>query len=158
MTPEERARLIEDLATLPAQLEQVVTPLTPDQLVATPIPGEWSVAQIVHHLADSHLNAFLRIKLILTEETPTIKPYNQVAWGNTPEAVEADVTPSLDIVRGLHSRWVTLLQSLDDAQWQRRGSHPETDRIYTVEGILQTYSHHGEAHLEQIRTTLAALA
>lgn len=156
MTPEERVDLIRKIAALPQQLEELVCPLPPGVLTARPIPGEWSVAQNVHHLADSHMNSFVRLKLILTEDNPTFKPYDQELWAELPDAGHADIGESLQLLRGLHARWVRLLESLTEAEWARFGTHPEYQRIYTCEEILRIYAGHGEAHLDQIRRTLAA--
>jgi hypothetical protein len=154
-TPEERAAKIARIAALPEQLKALVCTLTPEQLTTRYLPGEWTVAQNVHHLADSHMNAYVRLKLMLTEENPTFKPYDQDAWADTPDADHAQVGESLQLLRGLHARWVRLLESLDDAQWQRTGWHPESRQTYTPETILRIYSGHGEGHLDQIRRTLA---
>lgn len=154
-TPEERAAMIACLAALPDELEALVANLMPAQLAARAAPDEWNVAQIVHHLADSHINAFVRVKLMLTEENPTFKPYDQVAWATTPDADSPDLGPSLQIVRGLHERWVRLLENLDEAQWQRTGWQPVSRKSYSVGDILRTYSRHGDDHLDQIRRALA---
>lgn len=156
MTPEERAVLIAKIAVLPQQLADLVGSLTPEQLVARPLPGEWSVAQIVHHLADSHMNSFIRCKLMLTEDNPTYKPYLQGSWAELPDAAKADISDSLALLRGLHARWLALWQSLSADDWARTGNHPESGRIYTLDDTLRTYGNHGEAHLDQIGRTLAA--
>ena len=156
MTPEERAVLIGKIAVLPQQLAEAVGSLSPEQLVARPLPGEWSVAQNVHHLADAHMNSFIRCKLMLTEDNPTYKPYLQDSWAELPDAAKADISASLALLRGLHARWVVLWESLAADDWARTGNHPETGRIYTMEDVLRTYGNHGEAHLDQIGRTLAA--
>ncbi len=158
LTPSERSELIQKIAKLPAQLEQLVCELTPAQLSARPLVGEWSVAQNVHHLADSHMNSFVRMKLAITEENPTFKPYDQDAWAETPDANHADISESLRLLRGLHRRWVRLFESVAGEQWLRAGVHPEYGRRYTIEDILCIYAEHGEAHLDQIARTLAAQA
>ena len=155
-SPEERAVMIARIAALPDQLEALVCALTPEQLTTHYLAHEWTVAQNVHHLADSHMNAFVRVKLILTEENPAFKPYDQDAWAGTADADQADLGVSLQLLRGLHARWVRLFESLDEAQWQRTGWHPENRRTYSPEDILKTYSGHGEGHLDQIRRTLDA--
>jgi hypothetical protein len=156
LTPSERSALVQKIANLPAQLEQAVCELTPNQLTARPLAGEWSVAQNVHHLADSHMNSFVRMKLVLTEDNPTFKPYDQDAWAESADADHASVGESLRLLAGLHQRWVRLFESLAERQWQRAGIHPEYGRLYTVEDILSIYADHGEAHLDQIARTLAA--
>jgi len=156
LTTAERAALIAKIEALPTLLEQQTGSLSHEQLTARPLAGEWSVAQNVHHLADSHMNAFIRVKLMLTEEHPVFKPYNQDAWAETPDANNPDLSTSFAILRGMHARWAALLRSLPDSAWARTGMHPETQRVYTVNDILRTYGNHGEAHLDQIRRTLEA--
>ncbi len=155
LTNTQRRELIEKVRSFPAQLEAAVRDLTPVQLTTRSLAGEWTVAQIVHHLADSHINAFVRVKLMLTEDRPTLKPYNQEAWAETAEAESAAIGGALDILRGLHERWVALFESLGDADWGRKALHPESGEL-TVDDILVTYANHGEAHLAQINRTLAA--
>jgi hypothetical protein len=140
---------------LPQQVTELTAELTPKQLTSHFLEGEWSVAQNVHHLADSHLNSYIRLKLILTEENPTIRPYDQDLWAETAEANSPDLTASLTLLRGLHQRWCDLFASLDESQWQRTGIHPESG-VITPTSLLMTYAEHGEAHLDQMQRTLAA--
>lgn len=156
MTPEEHSVLIEKIRTFPAQLEAMLWDLTHEQLTTSFLAGEWSAAQNVHHLADSHMNAFIRFKLILLEDNPTLKPYNQNDWAETVDAQETDIENSLSILRGLHRRWASLMESLSDEQWARSGYHPENKRQVTLESILEYYAAHGEGHIDQINRTLAA--
>lgn len=158
LTPAERAKMIAKIAALPAQLEALVNPLTPHQLTTHFLAGEWSVAQNVHHLADSHMNSFLRLKLVLDEDNVVFKPYNQDHWALMADADNLEIGDSLSLLSGLHRRWVRLFESLTDEQWQRTGLHPEYQRLYTVDDILRIYSAHGEGHLDQIQRTLAASA
>ncbi|NWG17666.1 MAG: putative metal-dependent hydrolase [Chloroflexi bacterium] len=155
LTPTQRREMIEAVRRFPAELEAVVGGLTETQLKTRFIPHEWSVMQNVHHLADSHMNAFIRTKLLLTEDHPTLKPYNQETWAETADALELPLEASLAILRGLHHRWSDLLDSLDERAWARTGLHPEVGEM-SVEDILQTYSRHGAGHIEQIQKTLAA--
>jgi hypothetical protein len=155
LTPEQRREMIDMIRQLPAQLETALKALNDYQLKTRFIPGEWSVIQNVHHLADSHMNAFIRTKLLLLEDHPTIKPYNQDDWAETVEATETPLEASLLILRGLHQRWADLFDSLKDEDWACSGLHPESGEI-TVESLLRTYSRHGVGHIEQIQKTLAA--
>jgi hypothetical protein len=155
LTPAERRERIAQLAALPAQVEAAVAGLSPAQLTTRYLANEWTVAQNVHHLADAHLNAFARIKLMLTAERPTFFAWDQPRWAETADANGADLSDSLAMLRSLHSRWVRLLESLDEAQWQRAGLHPERGEM-TVDDQLRVYSGHGQAHLDQIAKTLAA--
>lgn len=156
MTAEERAALVAKIAVLPQQLEALVATLSPAQLTARPFSGEWSIAQNVHHLADAHMNAFVRVKLILTEESPEYKPYSQDAWAELPEGASSHIADSLELLRGLHKRWVRLYASLPEEAWTRTGANPVTKRVYTMEDMLRTYAGHGEVHMDGIRRTLAA--
>jgi len=152
----ERATRIERIRQLPALLEAIVLPLTEEQLLAHPIAGEWSVAQNVHHVADSHMNAYIRTRLVLTEDRPTVKPYLQERWAELADASSPGIRMSLELLAGLHQRWVALFESLPDAAWKRAGYHPENQRDFSIDDILASYADHGEAHLDQIQRTLAA--
>jgi hypothetical protein len=154
-TPDERRQRIEIMRRFPAELETLVKDLSDADLHTAYLAGEWTVAQNVHHVADSHMHAFIRVKLALTEDYPTIKPYNQDAWAETADARTVPITVSLALIRALHERWCALWDSLSDDQWQRAVKHPEAGDV-TVEGFLKTYSNHGAAHIDQIRRTLAA--
>jgi hypothetical protein len=151
----ERNRCIDRIRQLPDRLATAVGELSVPQLTTHYLPGEWTVAQNVHHLADSHMNSFIRLKLLLTEENPTIRPYDQDLWAMQPDANNPDIATSLAVLRGLHQRWVLLFASLNEAQWLRPGVHPESGPI-SVESLVQAYADHGEAHLDQLARTLAA--
>jgi uncharacterized damage-inducible protein DinB len=139
---------IATLAELPGQLRNAVDELSFEQLNTAYRPGGWTVRQVVHHLADSHMNAFIRVRLALTEDWPTIKPYNEAAWAELHDAL-APVEWSLELIESLHARWVMLLQSLTKAQWQRGFVHPENGRT-TVEGSALLYAWHSRHHLAHI--------
>ena len=117
--PEDRTRQIDQIRRLPAQLEQITAGLTPDQLTGHFLDGEWSVAQNIHHLADSHMNSYVRCRLILTEEDPPLKPYDQDRWAALPDARGPDLAPSLQLLTGLHPRWVRFWESLEEVDWAR---------------------------------------
>lgn len=150
-----RADLIMKLRALPEQLAAAVAGLSADQLTTHYLPNEWTVAQNVHHLADSHMVSFTRLKLMLTEDRPATQGYSPDRWADTAEAGGADLAPSLTILRGLHPRWADLFESLDEEQWQRVSVHSERGETRVVD-LLRIYANHGEAHLDQIRRTLAA--
>lgn len=156
MTDAERRSCIERLRALPQLLAELVAPLSDEVLLARPIAGEWSVAQNVHHVADSHMNAYIRTRLILTEDHPAFRPYKQELWAELADASGLQLDDSLEILAGLHRRWVRLLESLPEEIWQRTGYHPENLRDYSVEDILTSYADHGEAHLAQIQRNLDA--
>jgi hypothetical protein len=158
LTGTERRRLIDTMRRLPDDLAACVAGLTANQMTTPYMQGEWTVAQNVHHVADSHMNAYVRMKLILTEEHPTLKPYDQNVWADMVDATPADVADSLHIIRGLHRRWVAMLNSLDvdhDARWQRTAFHPEIGEV-TLDDLLAIYGDHGHGHIDQIQRTLAA--
>jgi hypothetical protein len=154
-TAEQKRALIDALRELPTQLEALVVDLTDSQLESQFITGEWSVAQNVHHLADSHMNAYIRTKLLLTQDNPTVIPYDQDVWATLPDVFGTRVELSLAIIRGLHARWTELFEQLSDEQFARTGMHPEYG-VITVQGQLETYAEHGREHLDQITRTLAA--
>jgi hypothetical protein len=146
---------IDVLRRFPDQAAALIDGLSEAQLTAHPLEGEWSVAQNIHHCADSHMNSYIRLKLILTEDNPTLKPYDQETWAETPDSTNPDVATSLALLRGLHARWTLLFASLSDDQWTRTGYHPEYGSI-TPAGLLDTYVDHCQAHLDQIERTIAA--
>jgi hypothetical protein len=146
---------IEKIRALPDEMADLTAGLTSVQLTTPYLAGEWSVAQNVHHVADSHMNSYIRLKLILAEDHPTLRPYDQDRWAATPEANLPDLGASLTLLAGLHARWATLFEGLSEEQWSRTGFHPENGNV-SVEDILRSYAAHGEGHLDQIRRTLAA--
>ncbi len=151
-----RQQQINQLRDLPNRVADRVRGLSDEQLTARPLDGEWSIAQNVHHLVDSHLNSYVRCKLILTENHPTLRPYNEAAWGELADATSADLTHSLALLEHLHARWVTFWQSLGDDDWQRTGYHPGDERTVTLADQLLLYVNHGNAHVEQIQKNLNA--
>lgn len=154
LTHEERITKIARLRHFPDDLENLVRSLTETELFTVYIPNEWSVAQNVHHLADSHMNAYVRTRLILTEYKPTLKGYNQAAWAEL-EDYKLPIEHSLAIIRNLHIRWCMLLDSLISTDFERTGVHSEIGEI-SLDDILITYNNHCEAHIDQIKRTLDA--
>ncbi len=156
LTSEERAARIETIRSLPATLELLVSGLSDAELERHPAAeGAWNTRQVVHHLADAHMNGFSRIKLALTEDQPTIKLYRQELWAETVDGRDLPVWSSLAILNGLHGRWTALLESLTDEQWARQAIHPENG-VRTVEDFLVTYSNHCNNHIAQIKEALAS--
>jgi len=149
MTAEERNRLIDKIAALPGELEAAVKGLDDIQLDTPYGPGKWTLRQVVHHLADAHITAFYRFKLVLTEDHPTIKPYNQDLWAALPDTVTAPIGPSLQIVRGVHDRWSRLLKSVPETAWSRQGHHIVRGDV-TLETLLAIYAEHGQKHVGSI--------
>jgi hypothetical protein len=154
LSASDRRIYIEKIRQLPSQVRELVRELTDEQLYTHFLEGEWSVAQNVHHLVDSHMNTYIRMKLMLTEERPTLKPYDQAKWAELPD-YQLPIETSLKLLEALHERWTVLFESLSYEQWQRTGYHPEVGQI-RVDDLLKSYAEHGEAHLDQIQRTLAA--
>jgi hypothetical protein len=151
----DRLELIARILTLPDAIESLVNGLSPAQLATAYLEGEWTVAQNVHHLFDSHANSYVRCKLILTEDSPPLKAYDQDAWAALPDGSDADISVSLRLLRALHARWARFWECLPDAAWERSGVHPVNGPM-SLAAILSIYADHGEAHLDQITRTLAA--
>jgi uncharacterized damage-inducible protein DinB len=143
-------RLIAAIAETPVALRSAVAGLTRDQLETRYRPGGWTVKQVVHHVPDSHLNAYTRFKLALTEDEPTIKPYDEAAWAELPDSRKVPIEVSLDLLDALHLRWVALLRSMDTADFDRGLRHPEHDRVLTLRQMLGLYAWHGRHHVGHI--------
>jgi uncharacterized damage-inducible protein DinB len=148
-TPDKRSGWIRDIAELPALLKNAVAGLAPAQLDTPYREGGWCPRQIVHHLADSHMNSFIRFKLSLTENTPQIKPYDQDAWAKLADVTGVDIGFSLSLLEGLHARFGALLSSLQAEDFKKTFLHPENGPM-TLDRTLQTYAWHGKHHAGQI--------
>jgi hypothetical protein len=148
LTPEQRREHIEAIAATPARLASAVAGLKPEQLDTPYRPGGWTVRQVTHHIPDSHMNAYVRFKLALTEDEPTIKPYMEDRWAELADA-KAPIEPSLALLENLHKRWVLLLRSLTPAEWARKLRHPELGFL-TLDQSLAIYGWHGRHHVAHI--------
>ena len=149
VTPEKRQAWIAQLDALPRDLRKTIASL-PTSALDTPYrEGGWTVRQVVHHLADSHLNAYVRIKLALTEDSPVIKTYEEQIWAELPDGKSADPTVSLGILDGVHQRLTLVLESLSAEQFARPAQHPSWGQI-TVDWLLQMYAWHCRHHLAHI--------
>ena len=148
-TSQVRQQAIGELAALPDRLAEAIAGLNDQQLDTPYRPGGWTVRQVVHHVADSHMNGFIRTKLALTEETPTIKPYDEKAFSTLADA-RLPVAISLDLLRGLHARWVVTFNAMADTDWQRSFHHPEKREPQTVDLQLQDYAWHSRHHVAHI--------
>ena len=144
--------LIAAIAETPGALRRAVAGLSPDQLATRYRPGGWTVKQVVHHLPDSHLNAYTRFKLALTEDEPTIKPYDEAAWAELADSRKVPIEVSLDLLDALHLRWVALLRSMDPADFNRTFRHPEHGRVLTLKQLLGLYAWHGRHHVAHINS------
>jgi hypothetical protein len=150
---EQRRSSIATLAALPENLRAAVYGLN-DRQVDTPYrEGGWTVRQLVHHVADSHINAYVRMRLALTEDWPTIKPYNEKLWAELPDARTLPVDVSLELLDSLHRRWVVLLEALSDVQWERGYNHPESGRqsLAEVAALYDWHSRHHVGHITALR-------
>jgi len=143
-------KFIGAIAETPSALRSAVAGLSRDQLETRYRPGGWTVKQVVHHVPDSHLNAYTRFKLALTEDEPTIKPYNEAEWAELSDSQKVPVEVSLDLLDALHVRWVTLLRSMDAADFRRGLRHPEHARVLTLGQMLGLYAWHGRHHVAHI--------
>jgi uncharacterized damage-inducible protein DinB len=147
-TAEQRAVLIEQIALAPAALREAVQDLSDDQVDTPYRDGGWSVRQLVHHVADSHMNAYVRFKLGLTEDEPTIKTYDEAAWARLADSREP-VDVSLTLLETLHQRWVALLRSMDDTAFGRTLRHPEMGPM-PLHAMLALYAWHGRHHVAHV--------
>jgi uncharacterized damage-inducible protein DinB len=150
VSPSDYPRLIAEIAETPGALRSAVAGLSRDQLETRYRPGGWTVKQVVHHVPDSHMNAYCRFKLALTEDEPTIKPYDEAKWAELPDAQRVPIDVSLDLLDSLHQRWVALLRSMDAADFNRGFRHPEHDRVLTLAQVLAMYAWHGRHHVAHI--------
>jgi uncharacterized damage-inducible protein DinB len=145
---EKRAALIDELDRLPEHLRGLVAGLSDKRLDTKYV--NWTVRQIVNHLADSHMNAFVRFKLALTEDNPTIKPYDESAWSRLADTKDGDPEVSLQLLDAMHWRWVFLLRAMSGADFARTYFHPEFNRTNTLGEALDAYAYHGRHHAAQI--------
>lgn len=149
ITREDLSNWIETIARFPRNLEKEVSTLSPAQLDTPYRTDGWTVRQVVHHCADSHMNAFIRLKLTLTESNPVIKPYHQALWAELPDSA-MPVEPSLNLLKGLHQRLSKLLESLDEEGLNRTYTHPEHGRQIPVREVAGMYAWHCNHHLAHI--------
>ena len=146
---EQRKKFIDEIEQTPAKLRVAVQGLSPQQLETAYREGGWTVRQVVHHVPDSHLNAYVRFKLALTEDEPTIKPYMEDRWAELGDSRSTPLEVSLALLDSLHIRWVRLLRSLKPEDWKRAFRHPELG-IVSLEKNLALYSWHGRHHVAHI--------
>jgi hypothetical protein len=149
---EEKQRRLRDLKFLPNDLEVAIQNMDEAQLETPYRDGGWTVKQLVHHVADSHINAYIRFKLGLTEDNPTIKPYEENDWVKLEDVKEEPINVSITLLHALHRRWVSMLKNLDDATWQRTVFHPEQKKNISLWELLGIYSWHGKHHVAHITT------
>jgi uncharacterized damage-inducible protein DinB len=149
LTGEQKRKCIEEIAAAPKKLRAAVEGLSAKQLDTPYRPQGWTVRQVVHHVPDSHMNAFTRFKLALTEDEPTIKPYNEAEWAKLEDVTGTPIEVSLSLMDSLHQRWVVLLKSLKPEDLKRKFKHPELG-LQTLERSLAMYAWHGRHHVAHI--------
>ena len=148
LTTEQRAAKIAEIAECPPAISKAVEGLTNQQMDTPYRDGGWTPRQVVHHLADSHANAYMRFRHTVAEEHPTIKTYDQDVWAAWPDS-KLPVDCSLKLIDGLHERWASFLSNLPEDAWSRKASHPERGDI-SLDDFLEIYSAHGIKHVKQI--------
>jgi uncharacterized damage-inducible protein DinB len=149
LTEEQKESCLDEIANTPAHLRAAVKGLSEKQFETPYRPEGWTVRQLAHHVPDSHLNAYVRFKLALTEEDPTIKPYSEDRWAQLPDTQATPVEVSLALLDSLHDRWTRLLRSLQPEDWKRTFRHPELGPM-TLEKNLALYAWHGRHHVAHI--------
>ena len=141
---------ISTIKDFPTHLFSAVSAFSPAQLDTPYRPGGWTVRQLVHHCADSHCNAYVRFKLALTEENPTIKPYDEGSWAQLPDS-KLPIEPSIEMIRAIHLRWGVLLESMTTEQFERTYFHPEKQKSQPLKEITFLYAWHSQHHLAHIQ-------
>jgi len=148
-TPEQRTKLIDDIERAPAALRAAIQGLSPQQIETPYREGGWTVRQVIHHVPESHMNAYIRFKLALTEDQPTIKPYAEDLWAKLPDVQSTPLELSLTLLESLHGRFVQLLRTMQPNDWKRSFNHPELG-LMPLEKNLALYSWHGRHHAAHI--------
>lgn len=142
---------IDTISGFPEKLKMAAVNMSEDKVNTPYRPGGWTVRQVIHHCADSHMNSFIRFKLGLTEDKPTIKPYEEAAWAEMTDYLNTDISSSLMIIEGLHARWTNLLRNMTDADFQRTVFHPQQNREMSLFTLLALYAWHCDHHLGHVQ-------
>lgn len=145
---------IQIIENLPKELTALIEYLSIEQLNWQYRPSGWTIKQVAHHLADSHLNAWIRFKLALTEDNPTIRPYDEGKWALSSDALENDIQDSLLILKGLHLKWAKFLRNLSQEDLEKTFYHPESDKIFSIKETIGIYAWHSQHHLSHIKQAL----
>lgn len=151
VTPAHISRWIAEIGSLPQRLAQVLANISAEQLAKPYRPDGWTGVQLVHHIADSHMNAYIRFHLTLTEDTPTIKPYFEDRWAKLGYINQTPIQLSVELLNNLHARWVYLLNTLTTEDWKREYHHPEYNYTIALDKVLGLYAWHGNHHLQHIK-------
>ncbi|MCW3070930.1 MAG: putative metal-dependent hydrolase [Bacteroidetes bacterium] len=147
-------RHIAAIAALPEQLNALAAALSNEQLEKSYRPGGWNARQIIHHIADSHSNALIRVKLALTENSPVIKPYDQDAWSELEDATHAPIASSLKMVEAIHERWIYVLKAMSESDFSKKYIHPEYKREFRLDEFIVLYAWHGKQHCGHLQLIL----
>lgn len=154
ITPDYLDTWIETIENFPSKIDELTKNLSVNELNWIYRPNGWKIKQVVHHCADSHINSFVRFKLALTEEKPIIKPYEEDRWAELIDGVSDDLTASLQIIKGVHARWVLLLKSFSKKELKRQFIHPATHKTSCLEEVIGVYAWHCNHHLAHIEQAL----
>lgn len=145
---------IQTLAKFPKKIQELTSSLTSEQLQWQYRPEGWKIKQVIHHCADSHINSFIRFKLALTENNPTIRPYEEQLWANLADSISDDIFPSIIILQGVHHRWCQLLNTMKPEDFSKKYYHPSNQKIYTLKEALALYAWHCDHHYAHILNAL----
>ena len=149
ISDQQRQALVDQIEEAPAKLRAAVAGLTDEQLDTPYRPGGWTVRQVVHHVPDSHLNSYTRFKLALTEEEPTIRPYDEAKWAALSDSRDTPVETSLTMLDALHDRWTILLRAMSDGDFRRTLRHPDIG-VMSLDALLSLYAWHGRHHVGHV--------
>lgn len=149
-TKQELSQCIERIESLPSRIEGIIQKFSAKDLDTAYREGGWTARQVLHHISDSHTNAYIRLKWTLTEDTPVIKAYNEKLWAETPE-VKLDPAMSLNLLKALHAKWVTLLKALTPGHLQKEYIHPDTKKSVRLDRMIAMYAWHGDHHLAHLK-------
>jgi hypothetical protein len=153
ITAETLSKWISDILYFPERLKNEVNHLTDEQLNTHYRPGGWTIRQVIHHCADSHMNSLTRLKLVLTEDSPTIKPYYEERWAELADSKNMSIEPSLKMIEGIHERWTVLLNNLTNEEYCRIFIHPEHGKAFRIDENIGIYAWHCNHHLAHITET-----
>lgn len=142
---------IDDIEACPGHYRNLVESMTDEELDTPYRPGGWTAKQVIHHVPDSHLQAYCRFKWVLTEDSPTIKPYHEDLWANLPDTALTPVSISLDLLQAVHHRWVTLMRNMPLEAFDRFYIHPEYGKQYALGAVCKLYAWHGKHHLAHLK-------